>query len=88
MKLAVVSTVAALLSVARAHYECTTQEAFDVLFSNTTTDALAQRLLNSLKEGTAEIRGRTNNVDAERAAQHILTRYRTILGILPKNIAA
>ncbi|KAJ2308079.1 hypothetical protein H4S02_007412, partial [Coemansia sp. RSA 2611] len=69
MKLLFVSAICAALTTVYAHYECTTQEAFDVLFSNATTDAFAQRLLDSLKSGVAGVRGEINQADADKAAK-------------------
>ncbi|KAJ2882991.1 hypothetical protein FB639_002271 [Coemansia asiatica] len=57
MKLSLVSAVlAAGAALTSAHYECTTEQAFDVLFNNATTDALAQKILVSLEKGVIELR--------------------------------
>ncbi|KAJ2780766.1 hypothetical protein H4R18_003278 [Coemansia javaensis] len=78
----------AMLAVGYAHYECTTQQAFDVLFSNSTTNAFAAQLLTSLRNGVAEVRGRLEGADAKQAANRILSRYRAILTRLPPNVSA
>ncbi|KAJ2795553.1 hypothetical protein H4R20_005843, partial [Coemansia guatemalensis] len=62
----------AMLIGAYAHYECTPQQAFDVLFSDATSDALAKRVLASLKSGVIEVRGELTKADADKAAQTIL----------------
>ncbi|KAJ1719425.1 hypothetical protein LPJ53_005815 [Coemansia erecta] len=72
----------------QAHYECTQQEAFDVLFNNGTADALAGRILESLKKGAIELRGEISQVDAAKAAGAIVDRYRSLISHLPKDIAA
>ncbi|KAJ2821657.1 hypothetical protein FBU31_004831 [Coemansia sp. 'formosensis'] len=77
-----------LAACANAHYECTTQEAFDVLFNNATTDIVAERLLVSLKNGVAKLRTDLNQTSAESAAQRIMDRYRSILSYLPKGLTA
>ncbi|KAJ2746091.1 hypothetical protein GGI20_001643 [Coemansia sp. BCRC 34301] len=77
-----------LATVVSAHYECTPQQAFDVLFNNATTNIIAERLLVRLKSGVAKLRTDLNQTSAESAAQHIMDRYRSIVSHLPKNIAA
>ncbi|KAJ1648220.1 hypothetical protein LPJ64_000481 [Coemansia asiatica] len=72
MKLSLVSAVlAAGAALTSAHYECTTEQAFDVLFNNATTDALAQKILVSLEKGVIELRNEISQVDAEKAATTI-----------------
>ncbi|KAJ2449462.1 hypothetical protein EV183_004887 [Coemansia sp. RSA 2336] len=88
MKLSSVFSFVAAMSFAHGHYECTTEQAFDVLFGNATTDALAQRLLKSLQDGVVKVEHELSEVDADKAARDILTRYRTILSLLPNSIAS
>ncbi|KAJ2031318.1 hypothetical protein GGI01_001703 [Coemansia sp. RSA 376] len=89
MKLAIGSLFLGILAASvSAHYECTPQQAFDVLFNNATTSIIAERLLISLKSGVAKLRTDINQTSAEDAAQRIVNRYRNIISYLPKNLAA
>ncbi|KAJ2772760.1 hypothetical protein IWQ56_001244 [Coemansia nantahalensis] len=88
MKVTTVPAILAALAVADAHYDCTTQQAFDVLFSNSTVDAFAKQLLASLQSGAARVSSRLESVDAEKAAQAILARYRGMVALLPPNVSA
>ncbi|KAJ2897198.1 hypothetical protein GGI21_004966 [Coemansia aciculifera] len=90
MKFAFVSAIllGAIATTASAHYECTPQQAFDVLFNNATTNIIAERMLVKLKSGVAKLRIDLNQTSAESAAQHIMDRYRSIVSHLPKNLAA
>ncbi|KAJ2747277.1 hypothetical protein GGH94_004189 [Coemansia aciculifera] len=88
MKLAIGTLFLGILAAsASAHYECTPQQAFDVLFNNATTSIIAERLLISLKSGVAKLRTDLNQTSAEEAAQRIMDRYRNIISYLPKNLA-
>ncbi|KAJ2629026.1 hypothetical protein H4R22_003562 [Coemansia sp. RSA 1290] len=88
MNLSTVFSFLAAIAFAYGHYECTTEQAFDVLFGNATTDALAQQLLKSLQSGVVRVEQGLSEVDADKAARDILTRYRAILSLLPNNIAS
>ncbi|KAJ2850300.1 hypothetical protein IWW36_001986 [Coemansia brasiliensis] len=82
MKFSAVFSFLAVIACAHAHYECTTEQAFDVLFSNATTDALAQQLLKSLQRGVVTVEQELSEMDADKAARDVLTRYRAILSTL------
>ncbi|KAJ2692954.1 hypothetical protein H4R19_006070 [Coemansia spiralis] len=88
MRVTAIPVILAALAVADAHYECTTEQAFDVLFSNSTVDEFAKRLLVSLRSGVTRVSGRLESMDAEKAAQAILARYRGIVALLPPNMSA
>ncbi|KAJ2707813.1 hypothetical protein FB645_000375 [Coemansia sp. IMI 203386] len=80
--------LAAGAALTSAHYECTTDQAFDVLFNNATADALAQRILVSLEKGVVELRDEISHVDAQKAATTIVDYYRYLVSHLPKNVVA
>ncbi|KAJ2000872.1 hypothetical protein GGI04_003973, partial [Coemansia thaxteri] len=87
MKLLPATVVFGIIATAHAHYECTPQEAFDVLFNNATTNVLAERLLDTLKKGVVQLRSDLSQTSAENIARAIMDRYRSIIGKLPKDLA-
>ncbi|KAI7820370.1 hypothetical protein BX661DRAFT_189204 [Kickxella alabastrina] len=87
-----ISYIPIILSISaaltHAHYKCTTDEAFDVLFNDITADLLAEHILDYLKKGSVQWRNDIDQVDPRKSAVALILRYRAMLEKLPVAIAS
>ncbi|KAJ1992709.1 hypothetical protein GGI26_002526 [Coemansia sp. RSA 1358] len=68
------------LAFVNAHYECTEEQAFELLLKNATV-VVSEQLLSALRNGAAELRGEVSQTDAKQAANAIIKYYSKVFEI-------